>query len=149
MQSLDIPATGMLVYLRNLGRVKVFVTRLKDRLRHYIVYLAEESQLDAPPEDDFKIAHDGHWNIDQYHCAIKQLCHIEHLQVRGKILISNHIFSALCGYVHLQKVSATKLLSSIYQMQRARFKELVAKFIEHFMVGKNHLNPQFQRAVNA
>jgi len=62
------------------------------------------------------------------------------------------MYSLLCvamGYAHLQKGRATQLLSSIYQMQRALFKEVVAKFIEHFVVGKNHLNPQFKRAVNA
>ena len=149
VQSLDIPANGMLVYLRDFGQVKVFRTKLKDQLRHYIVYWPEESQLDAYRENDFKIAHDAHWNIEQYHRAIKQLCHIEHFQVRGEIPISNHIFSALCGYVHLQKVCAIQLLSSIYQMQRELFKEVVAEFIEHFVVGKNHLDPQFNRAVNA
>ena len=149
VQSLTIPVNGMLVYWRNFGRVKVFKTQLKDQLRHYIVYLPETSPLDTCQGDDFKIAHDAHWHIEQYHRAIKQLCHIEHFQVRGKIPISNPIFSALCGYVHLQKVCATQLLSSLYQMQRALFKEVVAEFIESFVVGKNHLNPQFKRAVNA
>ena len=149
VQSLTIPVNGMLVYWRNFGQVKVFKTQLKDQLRHYIVYLPETSPLDAYQGDDFKIAHDAHWHIEQYHRAIKQLCHIEHFQVRGKIPISNPIFSALCGYVHLQKVCATQLLSSLYQMQRTLFKEVVAGFIESFFVGKNHLNPQFKRAVNA
>ena len=108
VQSLTIPVNGMLVYLPNF---KVFKTQLKDQLRHYIVYLPETSRLDAYQGDDFKIAHDAHW-------------HIEHFQVRGKIPISNHIFSALCGYVHLQKVCATQLLSSLYQMQRVLFKEV-------------------------
>jgi len=148
VQSLDIPANGMFVYLRDFERVKIFRTQLKDQLRHYIVYLPATSQLDAYQEDDFKIAHDAHWYIEQYHRAIKQLCHIEHFQVRGKIPISNHIFSALCGYVYLQKVCAIQFLSSLYQMQRALFKEVVAEFIESFVVGKNHLNPQFKRAVN-
>ena len=149
VQSLDMPADGMFVYWRGFGRVKIFRTPLKDPLRHYIVYLPETSQPDAYQEDDFKIAHDAHWYIEQSHRAIKQLCHIAHFQVRGKIPISNHIFSALCGYVYLQKVCAIQFLSSLYQMQRALFKEVVAEFIERFVVGKNHLNPQFKRAVNA
>ena len=149
VQSLDMPANGMFVYLRDFGRVKIFRTQLKDPLRHYIVSLPETSQLDAYQEDDFKIAHDAHWYIEQSHRAIKQLCHIEHFQVRGKIPISNHIFSALCGYVYLQKVCAIQFLSSLYQMQRALFKEVVAEFIERFVVGKSHLNPQFKRDVNA
>ena len=149
VQSLDMPANGMFVYLRDFGRVKIFRTQLKDPLRHYIVSLPETSQLDAYQEDDFKIVHDAHWYIEQSHRAIKQLCHIEHFQVRGKIPISNHIFSALCGYVYLQKVCAIQFLSSFYQMQRALFKEVVAEFIERFVVGKSHLSPQFKRAVNA
>ena len=149
VQSLAIPSNGMWLYLRHFGRVKIFRTKLKDQLRHYIVYLPEESRLDAYQESDFKITHNAHWNIEQYHRAIKQLCHIEHFQVRGKTPISNPIFSALCSYVHLQKISAIRLLSSIYQMQRELFKEVVAEFIEHFVIGKNHLESQFVRAVNA
>ena len=139
----------MLVYLRDFGQVKIFRTQLKDQYRHYIVYFPEQSQLDAYQENDFKITHDAHWNIEQYHRAIKQLCHIEHFQLRGKTPISNHIFAAVCGYVHLQKVCATQLLSSIYQLQRELFEEVVAGFIEDFVIGKDYLNPQFKRTVNA
>lgn len=148
VQSLDISAHGMFVYLRGFGRVKIFRAQLKDPLRRYIVYLPETSQPDTYQEDDFKIAHDAHWHIAQYHRAIKQLCHIEHFQARGKIPISNHIFSALCGYVYLKKVCAIQFLSSLYQMQRALFKEVVAEFTEHFVAGKNHLDPQCKRVVN-
>ena len=28
--------------------------------------------------------HDEHWKIEQYHRAIKQVCHIEHSQVRSE-----------------------------------------------------------------
>ena len=58
-------------------------------------------------------------------------------------------YYALCGYVHLQKVSATRLLSSIYQMQKELFKDVVAGFIEHCVISKNQFEPQFVQAVNA
>jgi hypothetical protein len=32
--------------------------------------------------------------IEQYHRTIKQVCHIEHFQVRGKVAIKNHLFAA-------------------------------------------------------
>ena len=63
--------------------------------------------------------------------------------------ISGESGSILDANQHLQKVCAIQFLSSLYQMQRALFKEVVAEFIERFVVGKNHLNPQFKRAVNA
>jgi len=114
VQELHIPGNGIRVYLRNFEWVKVFRTKLKDQqLRHYIVYLPEEKQLEEFQAHEFKQKHDTHWNIEQYHRAIKQVCHIESFQVRGKTPISNHVFAALCGYVHLQKICATELLSSI------------------------------------
>jgi len=39
VQKLDIPDEGLMVWLRNFGQVKLFRTRLKDELRHYVTYL--------------------------------------------------------------------------------------------------------------
>ena len=39
VQKLDIPAEGLMVWLRDFGQVKLFRTRLKDQLRHYVTYL--------------------------------------------------------------------------------------------------------------
>jgi hypothetical protein len=43
---------------------------------------------------EFSKLHDQHWMIEQYHRAIKQVCHIEHFQVRGTVAIKNHLFAA-------------------------------------------------------
>lgn len=149
VQKLDIPDDGMLVWLRDFGNVKLFRTRLKDQLRHYVVFLPEPEAYDAFKQADFQKLHDQHWQIEQYHRMIKQVCHIEKFQVRSKVAILNHIFAALCGYVHLQQMQFTEIICNAYQWQKALYQDVVATFVTSFMVGKEYLNPQFQASVNA
>ena len=149
VQKLDIPADGLMVWLREFGEVKLFRTQLKDQLRHYVVYLPDTDTYAAFQQADFQSLHDQHWQIEQYHRMIKQVCHIEKFQVRGKVPIRNHIFAALCSYVHLQQMQFVDIISNVYQWQRNLYTEAVAAFVSNFMQGKQYLNPQFQAAVNA
>jgi hypothetical protein len=149
VQKLEIPDEGLEVWLRDFGRVKLFRTWLKDEPRHYVVHLADVTQLSNFSRKSFCEVHDQHWKIEQYHRVIKQVCNIEHFQVRGKIPILNHIFAALCGYVHLQKLCALDVISNCYKLQRDLFREVIASFIHEFVVDKSHLNPQFLNTVNA
>jgi hypothetical protein len=98
-QALDIPTDGLLVWLRDFGQVKLFRTNLKDQVRHYVTYLLKEDDYFSFDRDDFKRLHDQHWEIEQYHRAIKQVCNIERFQVRTRIAIMNHIFAALCCFI--------------------------------------------------
>ena len=86
--------------------------------------------------------------IEQYHRTIKQVCHIEHFQVRGNVAIKNHLFAAICGYVQLQRLRAMDVISNCYRLQRDLFTEVIASFIAGFMPTIQHLNPQFESAVN-
>lgn len=148
VQTLTIPEDGLIVWLREFGEVKLFRTQLKDQLRHYVVYLPDMNFQDFD-QTDFHQQHDRHWQIEQYHRAIKQVCNIEKFQVRGKLPILNHIFSALCGYIHLQNMRLTEVISNAYQWQRDLYKDVVAAFVENFMLGKEYLNPKLYSAVNA
>jgi hypothetical protein len=149
IQKLEIPDEGLEVWLRGVGQVKVFRQRLKDELRHYAIHLTDAAQLSDIDRKVFTEQHDRHWKIEQYHRVIKQVCNIEHFQVRSKIAILNHIFAAICGYVHLQKLCATDVIANCYRLQRELFQEVIASFIKEFVVDKTHLNPQFCKAVNA
>ena len=134
VQKLDIPDEGLEVWLRDFGQVKLFRTWLKDEPRHYVVHLADVAQLSSLNRKLFCDVHDQHWKIEQYHRVIKQVCNIEHFQVRGKLPILNHIFAALCGYVHLQKLCALDVISNCYKLQRDLFREVIASFIQDFVV---------------
>lgn len=149
VQQLEIPEDGLVVWLKNFGYVKVFRTQLKDQLRHYISSLANEDQLTSFDRKAFAEQHDRHWQIEQYHRAIKQVCNIEHFQVRSKGAIKNHLFAAICGFVQLQKLSAMALINNCYSLQRNLFNDVIASFIGTFMPSMAHLNPEFQPVVNA
>lgn len=149
VQQLAIPEEGLVVWLKEFGWVKLFRTQLKDQLRHYAVYLPNEERLNSFGIKEFATLHDQHWMIEQYHRAIKQLCHIEHFQVRGKVAIKNHLFAAICGYGQLQRLRAMEVISNCYRLRRDLFNEVIASFIAGFMPTMQHLNTQFQSAVNA
>nr|VFK05697.1 MAG: hypothetical protein BECKH772B_GA0070898_106111 [Candidatus Kentron sp. H]VFK09448.1 MAG: hypothetical protein BECKH772C_GA0070978_106091 [Candidatus Kentron sp. H] len=129
--------------------VKVFRTSSKDQVRHYAVYLPDAKTLLSFGRDRFPWLHDLHWQIKQYHRAIKQVCHIEHFQVRTMPAIQNHVFAVICGYVQLQRLCFMDVLKNCYQVQRNLFNGVVAEFVRFFMPGKEYLNPQFRSAVNA
>jgi hypothetical protein len=149
VQKLVIPESGLMVWLREFGEVKLFRTQLKDQLRHYVVFLPNADAYAAFQQTDFQTLHDQHWRIEQYHRMIKQVCNIEKFQVRGKVPILNHIFAALCSYIHLQQMRFGDIISNAYQWQRELYKDVVASFVKGFMVGKEYLNPQFHAVVNA
>jgi hypothetical protein len=149
VQKINIPENGLIVWLKSYGNVKLFRTRLKDQLRHYVVYLPNEEKLSQFDRPTFDLEHDKHWQIEQYHRAIKQVCNIEKFQVRGKQATKNHLFAAIYGYVQLQRLTANKIIKNGYQIRHELFKNVITAFISEFSCGKEYLNPVFSPAVNA
>ena len=149
VQKLPVPDEGLMVWLRNFGQVKLFRTRLKDQLRHYVVCLPDANAYETFAHSHFQTVHDQHWKIEQYHRMLKQVCNIERFQVRGKVPILNHIFAALCSFVQLQKMQFTHAIVNAYQWKCELFSEVVATFIKGFVPDKEYLNPQFRAVVNA
>ena len=156
VQTLDIPSDGLVVWLRDFGQVKLFRTHLKDQVRHYAMYLPENTdqpddgeQFDTLNQVEFDKLHSQHWQIEQYHRAIKQVCNIESFQVRGKTAVKNHLFAAICSYVELQRLRAVDVISNCYRLRRELFNEIIASFVNTFIQNKEHLNPKFQAGVNA
>ena len=111
-----------------------------------MVYLPEDVPFQR---NDFTLIHDQHWQIEQYHRANKQVCHIEHFQVRNERPVRNHIFASILSFVYLQKMQIAQEFTNIYQHQREMFKETVGTFIETFAKGKDYLLPKFAGVINA
>ena len=149
VQALDIPDNGSMVWLKEYGNVKLFRTQLKDQLRHYLVYLPDEEKLTQFDRPAFDLEHGKHWQIEQYHRAIKQVCNIENFQVRGKQATKNHLFAAICGFVQLQKLTAIRAIKDCYEVRRELFKNVVRSFISEFVIDKENLQPLFSPVVNA
>lgn len=146
ISSLEIPESGLVVWLKNFGEVKVFSKQLKDQMRYYILYSPKDTLIKEP---SFIQIHDQHWQIEQYHRALKQVCHIEHFQVRTERPIRNHIFAAIFAYCYLQKMVLEQVISTIYQHYRELFKDVTASFIVQFIKDKDHLLPKISFGINA
>tara|TARA_B110000503_G_C7065807_1_gene378695 strand:+ start:93 stop:1187 length:1095 start_codon:yes stop_codon:yes gene_type:complete len=156
VQKIDIPEDGLIVWLKDFGRVKVFRTFLKDQKRHYVISLPEDIKTDKPSEklesfsfNEFEKWHDDHWKIEQFHRAIKQVCNIERFQVRGKIAIHTHVFASICGFVELQKMCAVDLIKNCYAVQRNLFNDVISQFVNIFSPRLERLKPHFSPSINA
>lgn len=148
IQKLGIPEDGLEVWLRDFGYVKVFRTRLKDQPRHYAMYLPDNSQLITFDRNRFLKLHDQHWQIEQYHRIIKQVCHIEHFQVRSSTAIRNHIFASICSYVCLQYLRITDFIDNCYSLHRNLFNEVIINFIQKFMPNIKHLDSKIHQRIS-
>jgi hypothetical protein len=149
VQQLNVPDEGLSVWLRSFGRVRLFRTRLKNQSRHYVVYLPTPESDRPFTAKQFEALHDQHWNIEQYHRMLKQVCNIERFQVRSKIAICNHIFASLCSFIQLQKMQFSQFIANAYQWSRELYSTVVASFIQTFSPTLDHLNPQLRKTVNA
>ena len=149
VSALDIPEDGLEVWLRGFGKVKVFRTLLKNERRHYAVHLPDENALASFKRAAFLDVHDKHWQIEQYHRVIKQVCHVEHFQVRTEVAIRNHIFASLLGFVQLQKMCTAELISNCYRLQRDLFNDVIVSFIRALTPKITNLNPEFTPVANA
>ena len=149
VQSADIPEEGLTVWLRAFGFIRLFRTMLKNEHRHYALYLPDDAPLDQVIRTEFEAIHDQHWQIEQYHRAIKQVCHIEHSQVRAEAGVRNHVFAALSGYIHLQKMSLAQLITHTYALHRDLFNEVISEFINQTASTIKGLLPEFKPSYNA
>lgn len=139
IQKLPDFENGQKVWLKDFGFVQLFKTQLKEQQRFYIVYQPND---ELSTFDGFQNLHASHWRIEQYHRMIKQVCHIEKFQVRRSKLIMNHIFASLMAYVQIQKTQWNDVFMNVYQWQRSLFRPIIKKFIDSFIIDKNHLLPQ-------
>ena len=117
------------VYLKDYGMVQVFRKIYKNVYRYYIISVPELTRLPSINKNDFERTHAAHWTIERYHRAIKQVCHIEHFQVRGEHQIKNHIFCALKGFVSLELMRVKEIICHWYEVQRDLFIDSIRRFI--------------------
>lgn len=129
VQKLRIPESGLLVYLREFGWVKVFCQNFKNEVRHYIMYLPQENELKQIDRQSFRRIHDNHWQIESFHRVIKQVCNIERFQVRTESGIRTHLFCALLAFSRLQTMRVEGLIDNLYQLSRELFVPVIRQFI--------------------
>lgn len=129
VQTLDIPTDGLIVYLKQVGWVKVFRTVFKNEFRYYVVFVSNSEKLPSITRTEFQKIHDQHWGIEQYHRALKPLCNIEGFQVRESQAIRTHIFCAIRGFIQLEFLRFKAQIVNWYSWQRELFTEVIRSFI--------------------
>ncbi|WP_341531635.1 transposase (plasmid) [Nostoc sp. UHCC 0302] len=137
VQNLEIPESGLIVYLKNFGQVKVFrrsfknvrVASRREAYRYYIMYLSEKDALFSISIKEFKELHSIHWGIECYHRAIKQVCGIGHFMVRTTEAIKTHFFSAIRAFTQLELMRAEELIENWYEIQRNLSLQVARDFI--------------------
>jgi hypothetical protein len=130
IQNLEIPEEGLIVYLKNFGRVKVFRRRFKNETyRYYMMSTLEPETLSSISRTEFKELHSIHWGIECYHRAIKQVCSIGRFMVRKTEAIKNHFFSAIRAFTQLELMRAEELVENWYELQRKLSLQVARDFI--------------------
>lgn len=131
IQTLEIPNDGLIVYLKHVGRVKVFRTKFKNDFRYYVRFLpnSDSEKLESINQADFEKVHDQHWGIEQYHRAVKQVCNIERFQVRVSQAIRTHIFCSIRAFVQLEFLRVSQKFLNWYSLQRELFTDVIRGFI--------------------
>ena len=100
----DLKSNWEIVYLKWVAFVKVF-----EKDNNYYAYYnwkakdkKDDSNLDTFTESDFKNTKKQHWDIENYHRCIKQICNIEGHRFRNKWAIKGHFFYSLKAFCILE-----------------------------------------------
>jgi Transposase DDE domain len=121
LQTLTIPESGLGVYLKEFGWVKVFCQDFNNEARYYLMFLPTIEALTLLTRQQFKQVHDHHWQIETFHRVIKQVCNIERFQVRDEQAIRNHFFCALSAFGKLQTMRIEGVIDNLYQVSRQSY----------------------------
>ncbi|KYC37487.1 transposase [Scytonema hofmannii PCC 7110] len=150
VQNLEIPETGLIVYLKKFGQVKVFRRDFKNEAhRYYIMYVPDLDALFSISMAEFKELHSIHWGIECYHRAIKQVCGIERFMVRTSAAIRTHFFSAIRAFTQLELMRIEELIENWYEVQRNLSLHVARDFILEHLKQQVGLNAHSQFSVNA
>ena len=132
---MDIPEDGLIVELKNFGKVKVFKRVFKNGTTHYYaLFFKSEYQLESATRLDFRSLFAVHWGIEVYHRAIKQLCNLNKFFVRKTNAIFTHVFCSLRAFCQLELMRVKETIESWYEVQRNLYLEVARKFIKRALV---------------
>ena len=129
VKSLEIPNSGLVVYLKEFGWAKVFCQSFKNEPRYYIMYQPDLERLRHLTRSEFKQIHDEHWQIECFHRVIKQVCNIERFYVRDEQAIRNHFYCALRAFVKLQTLCIQGVIGTCYEISRQLLVPVIRQFI--------------------
>ncbi len=130
IDSLNIPDDGLIVQLKNFGKVKVFKRVFKNGNTHYYaLFIIDEKELEEASRQNFRGLFATHWGIEVYHRALKQLCNINKFFVRKVSAICTHIFCSLRAFCQLELMRISEKIENWYEVQKNLYIEVARRFI--------------------
>ena len=85
----------------------------------------------------FQFVRSRQWQIECYHHALKEVCHVRRFFVRWKGAICHHVFCSLRAFLQLEARRFTGQISSWCQFKRHFADQTVTAFIQK-MVRRPH-----------
>jgi hypothetical protein len=140
IDSLTIPASGLIVHLKGVTTVKVFCQRFKhDSCRYYLLFHPHPDQLEVVGQETFEELHSIHWGIECFHRACKQVCGLQRFRVRLSEAIHTHVFCVLRAFIDLELHVWHQHIDNWYSTQRTLYQETARRFIlqEPLWAGQN------------
>jgi len=101
----EIPETGLIVYLKKVGYVKLFCLSKNGKAVYYIT-----NNLFMTFEE-FQEVKNASWRIEEFHRGVKQCCNIENFFVRRRFPILGHISLSMRAFFILEKIRIDKEIS--------------------------------------
>jgi len=77
--------------------------------------------------NDFEIVHAKHWNIEEYHRALKQLCNMDKHFLRNKACILSHTFFSIRAYCILEVNRILWKIKNVYELARTSLKTYISE----------------------
>ncbi len=150
VKNLEMLDQGLVIHLKNFGRVKVFRRIFKNEAeRYYITFLPNSDATEQISRQEFNLWHSIHWGIECYHRAVKQLCGIERFMVRtSSEAIKTHIFCSIRAFTRLELMRSKELIDNWYELQKNLYQQVVREFILEHLQQKLGANTHNQFLVN-
>ena len=130
VEYLDIPSDGLIVTVKEFGKVKVFKRTFKNgSCRYYASFRANKTELINWKRFEFRELQGIHWGIECYHRAFKQLCGLSKFQVRKTESIITHVFCSLRAFCQLELMRIQATIESWYSLHRELSLKVAREFI--------------------
>ena len=127
---MDIPSDGLIVTVKEFGKVKVFKRTFKNgSCRYYASFRANKTELINWKRFEFRELQGIHWGIECYHRALKQLCGLSKFQVRKTESIITHVFCSLRAFCQLELMRIQATIESWYSLHRELSLKVAREFI--------------------
>ena len=139
IQQASITTEGLWTHLKGFDFVTAFKKEQANQTRYYIYYkyvpdnendtIQAKKQKQKATEEEFQKVQKGHWNIEEFHRAEKQLCNAENFLVRIRKAVQNHIFAVYWAFTSLEEAVNKGNIDNWYQFRNIVQRKMIRQYL--------------------